>query len=230
MASIQGNVLDGLIEAIQMSRSLVREFNSNISSELLELRTQEMIALLVDFNVLLQSHLPNGILSELEMLINYLQNKVNQNDGEIDRLPDTSSFQALKSESGEPGRPSFIVVQEQVEGLRAIGMTWETIARMFGMSSRTLRTKRQEFKDFVDFEYCDISNYELDKIVSNILQGSPNSGERMLIGALRARKLKVQRWKIRESIIRVDPVGRSMRRLSVMRRRKYNVKCPNALW
>jgi len=210
MASIQGNVLDGLIEAIQMSRSLVREFNSNISSELLELRTQEMIALLVDFNVLLQSHLPNGILSELEMLINYLQNKVNQNDGEIDRLPDTSSFQALKSESGEPGRPSFIVVQEQVEGLRAIGMTWETIARMFGMSSRTLRTKRQEFKDFVDFEYCDISNYELDEIVSNILQGSPNSGERMLIGALRARKLKVQRWKIRESIIRVDPVGKSI--------------------
>ena len=141
-----------------------------------------------------------------------------------------SSFQASKCKSGEPGRPSFIVVQEQVEGLRAIGMTWETIAKMFGISSRTLWTKRQEFKDFVDFEYSEISDYALDDIICSILQASPNSGERMLIGALRARRLKVQRWKIRESIARVDPVGRSLRKLSIMRRRKYNVKCPNALW
>ena len=38
------NVFDALIEALKMSRSLVREFNSTPRSELLELRTQEMVA------------------------------------------------------------------------------------------------------------------------------------------------------------------------------------------
>jgi len=39
--------------------------------------------------------------------------------------------------TGEPGRPSVIVVQEQVEGLRAIGMTWESISKLLGVTSRT---------------------------------------------------------------------------------------------
>ena len=38
------NAFDALIEALKMSRSLVREVNATATSELLELRTQEMVA------------------------------------------------------------------------------------------------------------------------------------------------------------------------------------------
>lgn len=237
------NVLNGLVEALEISRGIVRQVFHDSTSEILRLRVQEMISLLSDLMFLLSSshhqHRPgssavnavNQIVLDTETLIEFFQGCFDGSEiNRIDFLRNQASFQNSLCETGRPGRPSLIVVQEQVEGLRAIGMTWEKISELLGMTSRTLRNKRKEFKDFIDFDYSDISDNDLDSIVYNILEASPNTGERMLIGALRSRQIKIQRWKMRESIMRVDPVGRSMRRLFVIRRRKYDVKCPNALW
>ena len=55
-------------------------------------------------------------------------------------------------------------------------------------------------------------------------------GERMLAGALRSQELWIQRQRLCESIMRVDPLGRILRRFQVMRRRVHKVEGPNALW
>ena len=64
--------------------------------------------------------------------------------------------------------------------------------------------------------YFAIPDDELDVFVRRILNLSPESGERMVIGSLRAQGMKVQRDRIRRSIGRVDPISREMRRRTVI--------------
>ena len=48
--------------------------------------------------------------------------------------------------SGNAERPRYEIRQEQIHGLReALGFRWVDIARMLGMSPRTLSRQRQEF-------------------------------------------------------------------------------------
>ena len=45
-----------------------------------------------------------------------------------------------------------------------------------------------------------------------------------------ARDIGIQRRRLRSSIGRVEPIGKVLRRLRTLRRRKYQVEGPNALW
>ena len=56
-----------------------------------------------------------------------------------------------------------------------------------------------------------MSNEELDDLIKSIKNEHPLSGERIIIGILRAKGVSVQRWKIRESIHRVDPINAAIR-------------------
>lgn len=65
-----------------------------------------------------------------------------------------------------------------------------------------------------------------------ILSGYPNTGYKMMLGHLRARGIRVQRRRVKESMHRVDPQGVMMHtlRLQTWRRRQYSVPAPNSLW
>ncbi len=53
----------------------------------------------------------------------------------------------------------------------------------------------------------------------------------MITGLLRATGLGVQRWRVRDAIGRVDPLGPVVRGPSRrMQRSSSSVPCPNALW
>ena len=130
-----------------------------------------------------------------------------------------------------PGRPRYAVGVEQVAGLRGMGFTWRAIANILNVSERTLRRRRKEF-DMPSFkdEFSSMTDEEVDHVVREILTLSPNSGERMVIGSIRSRGLKLSRERLRASINRVDPVSRALRRQTCVVRRRYNVKGPNSLW
>ena len=49
-------------------------------------------------------------------------------------------------------------------------------------------------------------------------------------GGLKGRQVNVQRRRVRASIQRVDPIGRSIRKRYAICRRVYNVRGPNHLW
>ena len=74
-----------------------------------------------------------------------------------------------------------------------------------------------------------ISDAELDKLLSNILRRTPDAGEVVIIGAVRSRGLRIQRFRISDSIQQVNPVSRTLRRAAAVVRRVYNVPCPNSL-
>ncbi|XP_046448542.1 uncharacterized protein LOC124197236 isoform X2 [Daphnia pulex] len=78
-------------------------------------------------------------------------------------------------------------------------------------------------------QFSNISNQELDCIVSEIVRMFPNSGFKNFIGQYNSRGPKVSRERLRESFCRVkefrmDPPRRTIKR------RVYNVKGPLSLW
>ncbi len=130
------------------------------------------------------------------------------------------------------GRPRFRIKKEQLQGLIEIGFSWVQIANLIGVSVDTLRRQRRSYgMDVGTGTGSQTTDASLDAAVLSILTVSPNSGERMVIGALMSRGIRVQRSRIRSSICRVDPVGRNLRKKrAAIKRRRYNVATPNTLW
>ena len=107
----------------------------------------------------------------------------------------------------------YKITEMQIWGLRSVGFTWRKIATFLSVSERTLKRRRQEKgSPMGEQEFDDISDQNLDSVVREILSLSSNSGERMVLGALRGRGLLVQRHRVRECINRVDPVSRALLR------------------
>ena len=127
------------------------------------------------------------------------------------------------------GRPKIDVSLKQIKGLSDLGFTWGKIAKMLGVSDSTLLRRRQELG--INKNYRTMSDQELDAVMQQITVASPNLGERMIIGAPRSYGIKIQRWTVRESIGRVDSIGKELRKQRRhIERRVYQVPCPNALW
>ena len=131
-----------------------------------------------------------------------------------------------------PGWPRVHVTREQLQSLNEdAGFTWSEISRTLGISERTLRRRRHELGMRVERkEFSSLSDSKLDDIIRQILRVTPSAGLRMVQGAVRQRRLVVQRDRILESLRRVDPVTTSLRNARTIIRRTYHVPCPNALW
>lgn len=80
--------------------------------------------------------------------------------------------------------------------------------------------------------YTNISNEELDAIVSAIYREFPNCEIRRIKGFLLARGIRIQWERVRSSLWRVDPEGILLRtmQLNLVKRRHYSVPGPLSLW
>lgn len=76
-----------------------------------------------------------------------------------------------------------------------------------------------------------LSESELDQRVQEVIGANEQMGARSVWSALRATGIRVQRDRVRESLIRVSPAGAAQRALSHrLHRRTYRVAGPNSLW
>lgn len=104
------------------------------------------------------------------------------------------------------------------------------ISRMLSVNIRTLYNHRTQL-GLVDYgSFSIISNDDLDRLIAEVLQQTPGSGETYITGSLRGRGVRVQRWRVRERLRLVDPVGRALRGRRAIQRRVYNVSVPNKVW
>ena len=126
------------------------------------------------------------------------------------------------------GRPAYIITKEMIEQLRETGMHWRSIATCLGISDQILYRRRIEFG--VENNFTDITDEELDSQIQQTLNLTPYSGEAYVRGSLKGRGINVQRFRIRESLKRIDGIGRAVRRRYAICRRTYNVTGPNHLW
>ena len=130
-----------------------------------------------------------------------------------------------------PGRPRYLLSSEQLACLRSEFNSWTQIASDLGVSRQTIYNRRRELGFSLDFEnFSQIQNSELDVIVQEELRAFPRTGETNVIAGLCQRGLFIQRWRVREAIMRVDPINRANRWGQRIQRRPYSVPHPNFLW
>ncbi len=139
-------------------------------------------------------------------------------------------YQAPVERSANQGRPRMALNGADANDLHRLGFPWTDIARMLGVSCRTLRRRRHESGTFNEFGYSDITDNELDNVVRGVLQITPQAGRNLVRGALLSRGLRIQRRRIELSISRVDPVTTALSHRRRIIRRIYNVPCPIFLW
>ena len=77
--------------------------------------------------------------------------------------------------------------------------------------------------------HSNISDDDLDDLVIRLRFHFRRAGIRMLDGMLRRLGYRIQIERIRQSLLRIDPVRRVFERIRI-RRRTYSVAGPNALW
>lgn len=118
-----------------------------------------------------------------------------------------------------------------VTTLRNLGFTWSQIADFCKVDRRTLYRLRKGCTTIdANASSTALSNDELDETLKDILKDTPNAGEIYVIGALKAKNIKIPRARIRDRLRIVDADGRSQRRRSALKRRIYNVGGANYLW
>ncbi|CAB4024333.1 PREDICTED: uncharacterized protein LOC107336548, partial [Paramuricea clavata] len=102
---------------------------------------------------------------------------------------------------------------------------------MLGVSLRTVENRFVEYNMTNVYRYSDIDDDSLDVHVQHIVAHFPRSGTKIIKGELISHGIRVQRRRLRDSLKRVDPVGRRLRAMdSCIQRRVYNVRSPLALW
>ena len=183
-----------------------------------------------------------AILDHLNRLLTVYSSRLNVNDNMNDTAyptitaatPDIGlgqGFFEISSTRGLQRRPKLQISRQQIEMLEEFGYTYAQSASILGVTAQTLCNRRRELNMPVGVGcYTEMSDLALDEVVHDVLQISPEVGERLMIGSLRSRGLHIQRWRIRESILRVDPIGRACRRRRTIFRRQYSVSGPDALW
>ncbi len=227
-------------DVLQSSKNLIDEtyycFENSSSFTLCTLlidRIKETVTTLqqILFEYDLNQEIEDGLVRLTEILqtrCNFLLNDAEKNSTQQVQATVAPNFQCPTEVTGRQGRPAYLVSPEQIEGLRALGFSWKQVASLLSISERTLRTRRKELE--IREKYTDINDNQLDTLVEQLLLESPNMGEKLLSGALVAKGIHIQRKRMRQSVSRVDPVGKALRRFRRLRRRVYSVEGPNALW
>ena len=130
------------------------------------------------------------------------------------------------------GRPKLGIRKEQLVYLINLNFSVVDIARLFGISKRTMHRRMSEYGLSIASTYSDIEDDDLDEIVRGILQDFPRTGYQRMMGFLKDRNVRIQENRMRQCMRRVDFAGVIQRsiELTVIKRRKYSVKGSNSLW
>ena len=71
-----------------------------------------------------------------------------------------------------PGRPPFHIEGSQIEAMMELGFKYEDMAAIVGVSSRTLRRRREQLGLPLGRNYSEISDFDLDAEIVSILSVS----------------------------------------------------------
>ena len=131
--------------------------------------------------------------------------------------------------NGLVGRPKILVNIDQVELLRSAGFTWQEIANALQVSRTTLWRRLSEMNISTE-RFSDVCDLDLDSAVQSLQEEYPNCGQVMMRSLLQQQGIYVQRFRLRESMRRLDPIQTALRWRQVVSRRRYSVRKANSLW
>ena len=147
-----------------------------------------------------------------------------------ERERDKELYSCPTENSGSAGRPRYLISAPQLQFLRDLHFSWTKIAKILRVSRKTINRRRQELGMSQELSWSSISDNDLKQIMCDIQTLTPGIGQTRMLGALRSRGLKIQRWRVRQCLREIDPVGTVLRWRQVIQRRSYHVRSPNSLW
>ena len=222
-------VCSSLITIVRLMEGVSLNNDENqFDSALFKLEQIIQIGLCSEEQGLWHQVLPEGLLETLINLFNTLM-KISFAPG-----PEIISTKPLAVQDGSgPGRPAFDIPKETLKLYLSYRFTNAMIAEMLGVSGKTVSRRLKEFGLREEIpKYTDITNEDLDKIVSEIYKDFPNCGIRRMKGFLCARGIYLQWERVRSALWRIDPNGILLRsiQLNLIHRRQYHVPGPLSLW
>ena len=129
----------------------------------------------------------------------------------------------------ECGPPKFMIPKDVLENLIDEGFAISKIAKLLSVSESTIFRRMRQYSISKNiFSTC--NDDELDASVGPLIKDYPFCGENILGQMLRKNGIKVQRWRLRESMHRLDVSGINERKKGRLQRRVYNVQGVNHLW
>ncbi|XP_060746019.1 uncharacterized protein LOC132859318 [Tachysurus vachellii] len=190
---------------------------------------EDHISIIAMFLMAMSNHIqPNNAERNLHVILEGIYECLSEILDQI-TLEDVRQVDDTHSTS-QRGRPRYQISAAQLIHMRDLGFSWMAISRMLSVNIRTLYNHRTQL-GLVDYgSFSNISNTDLDCLIAEVLRQTPGSGETYISGSLRGRAIRVQRWRVRERLRIIDPVGRALRGRRAIQRRVYNVSAPNQVW
>ena len=203
----------------------IETFLRNIPTQIDEARRQlfcDNINTIEFINILHQrsidrqgDHADQQLQNDLGFLVGELQTMCSRYDDLLIRSESSYplNFTCPLEESLNRGRRRYSIPQTALIDLHRIHNSWAQVAMEVGVSYRTLLRRRHEYSLPVSNTigqrdtYTEISQTDLCDVVREVLQVLPNAGETFVLGALRQRNIRIQRWKVRNAIRTVDPLS-----------------------
>ena len=108
---------------------------------------------------------------------------------------------------GLRGQLAFEISNEQVQFLLRLRFTVPQVARLLGVSIRTIRRRMSGSGISVLHLYTQVSDSTLDQLVRLLVRQHPNAGYRLMQAYLCSQGVRVQEYKVRAALRRVDPQG-----------------------
>ncbi|XP_016348515.1 uncharacterized protein LOC107693586 [Sinocyclocheilus anshuiensis] len=144
----------------------------------------------------------------------------------------SSSYQAPLTCSGGRGAPHYSITREQLSFLKSCGFSLPSIAEILQVSLATVKRRMKRFNLNCSVTYSDVTDDALDDMIKDIVAGNDQLGSEAVRAQLRAGGVRVQRDRVRKSLIRTSPRAAALRAMAQRRpqRRLYNVAGPNSLW
>ena len=143
---------------------------------------------------------------------------------------ENASIQVTVMRTGNRGRPQVLINTDQLAYMLQLHFKVPHIARLFGVSVRTIRRRMEAAGLCVSDLYSILSDAQLDEVVRNVFELFPNSGYRMMAGHLQHLNIHVQQQRIRDSLHRISPASLAVRWNETIVRRIYSVRSPLSLW
>jgi hypothetical protein len=102
------------------------------------------------------------------------------------------------------GRLTLDIPEHALSSLLELDFTQVEIAEIIGCSTRTVHRRILDFGLSRFTEYTQISDSQLDDLVGDFVSNFPTAGQKTLAGHLSTLGYRIQRFRIRESLHRVD--------------------------
>lgn len=127
------------------------------------------------------------------------------------------------------GSSEFVIPERVLRNLIDTGFMIRDIAKILSVSESTIY-RRMRIYGISKSDFSDLNEDEVDICVGKTVLEFPNCGETLLSQLLRQKGIYIQRWRLRDSLHRIDLNGLKDRKKGTLRRRVYDVKGANHLW